>query len=164
MNTSPKRERLLENVAELRCVSAEKRKILVGMCKTRWSKRDVAYEHFYLAIPFLAQALEVILRTHVDLEQFRSDFKNGWDAKTKKEASSFLNALTTFEFLIGIISSYRLLHPLSSVTQKLQRRTADIVYAYNNMQEAVENLNYIREDVDKEADVIYQQALRMVDK
>ena len=51
-NTSPKRERLLENVAELRCVSAEKRKILVGMCKIRWSERDVAYEHFYLAIPF----------------------------------------------------------------------------------------------------------------
>ena len=78
-NTSPKREQLLENVPELRCVSAEKRKILVGMCKTRWSERDVAYEHFYLAIPFLAEALEVILGTHADLDQFRSDFTNGWD-------------------------------------------------------------------------------------
>ena len=154
-NTSPKRERLLKNVAELRCISAEKRKILIGMCKTRWSERDVAYEHFYLAIPFLAEALEVILGTHADLDQFRSDFTNGWDAKTKKAASSFLNALTTFEFLIGIISLYRLLNPLSSVTQKLQRRTADIVYAYNNMQEAVDNLNYIRKNVDKEADVFY---------
>ena len=43
-------------------------------------------------------------------------------------------------------------------------RTADTVYAYNNMQEAVDNLNYIWENVDKEADVIYQQALRMADK
>ena len=41
---------------------------------------------------------------------------------------------------------------------------SDIVYAYNNMQEAVDNLNYIRENVDKEADVIYQQALGMADK
>ena len=93
--------------------------------------------------------------THADLDQFRSDFTNGWYAKTKTEASSFFNAITTFEFLIGIISLYRLLHPLSSVTQKLQGRTADIVYALNNMQEAVDNLNYIQENVDKEA-VIYQ--------
>ena len=85
-------------------------------------------------------------------------------SKTKKEASSFLNALTTFELLIRIISLYRLLHPLSSVTQKLQGRIADILYAYNNMQEVVDNLNYIWENVDKEADVIYQQALRMADK
>ena len=164
-NTSPKRQCLLENVPELRCVSAEKRKILVGMCKTRWSERDVAYEHFYLAIPFLAEALEVILGTHADLDQLRSDFTNGWDSKTKKEASTSLNALTTLKFLIGIITLYRLLHPLSSVTQKLQGCTADIVYAYNNMQEAVDNLNYIRKyivELYKEADAIYQQALRMV--
>ena len=43
-NTSPKRERLLENVVEL--------KKRIGMCKTRLSERDVAYEHFYLEIPF----------------------------------------------------------------------------------------------------------------
>ena len=103
--------------------------------------------------------------THADLDQLRSDFPNGWDSKTKKEASSFLNALTTFKFLIGIITLYNLLHPLSSVTQKLQGFTADIVYAYNNMQEAVDNLNYIRKNIVelyKEADAIYQQALRMV--
>ena len=103
--------------------------------------------------------------THADLDQLRSDFPSGWDSKTKKEASSFLNALTTFKFLIGIITLYHLLHPLSSVTQKLQGFTADIVYAYNNMQEAVDNLNYIRKNIVelyKEADAIYQQALRMV--
>ena len=134
------------------------------MCKTRWSKRDVAYERFYLAIPFLAETLEVILGTHADLDQFRSDFPNGWDAKAKKEASSFLNALTTFEFLIGIISLYCLLHPLSPITQKLQGRTADIVYAHNDMQEVADKLNCIRENVDKETDVIYQQALRTAEK
>ena len=74
----------------------------------------------------------------------------------KKEASSFLNTLTTFEFLIAIINLYHLHHLLLSVTQKLQGRTADIVYAYNNMQEAVDNLYYIRQNVDKEADIIYQ--------
>ena len=76
-NTSPKRERLLENVAKLRCISAEKRKILVRMCKTRLSERNVAYEHFYLAIAFLAEALGVILGTRADLDQFHSDFTNG---------------------------------------------------------------------------------------
>ena len=88
-NTSPKRELLLENVAELYCVSAEKRKVLVGMCKTRWSERDDTYEHFYLEITFLAEALEVILGTHTDLDQFGSDFTNEWDAKIKKGPPSF---------------------------------------------------------------------------
>ena len=64
------------------------------MCKTRWSEQDVVYEHFYLVIPFLAEALEVILGTHTDLDQLCSDFTNGWDTKTKKEASLFLNALS----------------------------------------------------------------------
>ena len=35
---------------------------------------------------------------------------------------------------------------------------------YNNIQEVIENLSYIRENVEKEADVIYQQATRMAGK
>ncbi|XP_065674100.1 uncharacterized protein LOC136091044 [Hydra vulgaris] len=79
-NTSPKRERLLEHVVEIRCKSTERKKILIGMCKTRWSKRDAAYEYFYLAIPFMAEALEIILGLHSNIEQFNIEFSMDWDA------------------------------------------------------------------------------------
>ena len=40
-NSSPKRESLLEYIVRSRCIGAEKLKVLVGMCKTRWSQRDI---------------------------------------------------------------------------------------------------------------------------
>ena len=36
-----------------------KRNILLGMCKSRWYERDVSYERFYLAMPYIMEALEV---------------------------------------------------------------------------------------------------------
>ena len=57
LNSSPKREGLLEHIVKSRCIGAEKRKVLVGMCPTRWSERDIFYEHFYLAISFMVEAL-----------------------------------------------------------------------------------------------------------
>ena len=54
-----------------------------------------------------------------------------------------------FEFFIGIIALYSLLHPLSGITQKLQGRAIDVVYPYNNIQEFIKNLRYIRKAVEK---------------
>ena len=71
-STSSKREGLLEHIFCLRCISAQKRKVLIGLCKTRWFERDIAYEHFYLAIPFIVEAFEIINGTHPE----RNDFKN----------------------------------------------------------------------------------------
>ena len=61
-NTSPKREGLLEHIFCLRCISTQKQKVLIGLCKTRWSERDIAYEHFYLPIPLplIVETFEVI--------------------------------------------------------------------------------------------------------
>ena len=51
-NTSPKREGLLEDIVQIRCDkwNSEKRKVVIGMCKTRWSERDVSYRHFSLVL------------------------------------------------------------------------------------------------------------------
>ena len=102
-NTSPKREGLLEYIYSVRCQSNETRKILVGLCGTRWSERNISYERFYLAIPFIAEAFEVINVTHPELQTLPKERTTGWDAHIKKEATSFLNALTRFEFIVGII-------------------------------------------------------------
>ena len=53
---------------------AEKRKILVGFCKMRWS--DICYERFYLAMPFIAESLEIINGT------FENNYTNGWNVHT----------------------------------------------------------------------------------
>ena len=47
-----------------RCIGAEKHKVLVGMYKTRWSEREISYEHFYLAISFMVEAFEIMNGTH----------------------------------------------------------------------------------------------------
>ena len=47
-NSSPKEEKLLEHIVITRCESIGRQKMLVAMCKTRWSERDVPYEHSWL--------------------------------------------------------------------------------------------------------------------
>ena len=101
-NTFPKREGPLEYIYSVRCQSTETRKILVDLCGTRWSERDISYERFYLAIPFIAEAFEVINGTHPELQTLPKECTTGWNAYVKREATSFLNALTKFEFIVGI--------------------------------------------------------------
>ena len=39
--------------------------------QTRWSERDLAYEHFYLALQFIVEALEIINYSHAEMESFQ---------------------------------------------------------------------------------------------
>ena len=98
-NSSTKRESLLEYIVRPRCIGAEKRKVLVGMCKTRWSERDTSNEHFYLAIPFMVEAFEIMNGSYPKNNDFDSVYKDGWDSRTKEDATSYLNAITKFELL-----------------------------------------------------------------
>ena len=61
-NRSPKREGSLEHILKSRSIGAEKRKVLVGMCKIRTSERDISYEYFYLAISFMLEAFEIMIQ------------------------------------------------------------------------------------------------------
>lgn len=164
-NASPKRERLLEHIVQLRCHESTNRSVLVGLCKTRWSERDISYEHFYLAIPHMIEAFEVINGTHPDIDAFDDDlYRKGWDSNSKKEATGFINTLANFEFIVGIISLYRLLHPLVHITQKLQGRAMDVVSAYNEVHSCISDMQVIRETIDEEFSVIYRQAERMANQ
>ena len=64
---------------------------------------------------------------------FDEIFTKGWDSNSRKEATAYINALTSFEFTVGITSFYRLLHPVASTTQKLQDRTIDTVKTYQEV-------------------------------
>jgi len=162
-NFSPKREGLLEHIVQKRCTGAEKRKVLIGLCKTRWSERDISYEHFYLAIPFMVEAFEIICGTHPEIDTFDRMFTEGWDPKNKKDAESYLHAVTKFQFIIGLVSLYRLLHPLAGTTQRLQGRSIDVVKAYNEVQSCIDDLKHTRNCINKEFNIIYQQATKLAE-
>ena len=113
-NSSPKREKLLEYVlSQNNDINDSKRSISLDMCKTRWCERDVSYERFYLAIPYIMKALEFMNRTHAVINKLNKKYSKGWGAKDKQVASSYLHALSNFNFIIGLISLYRLMHPFT---------------------------------------------------
>ena len=93
-NTSPKRGNLLIHIVERKRFSEEREKLLIGVYQTRCSKRDVSYEHFYLALSFIVEAFEVINGTHTELDEFEKNYTKEWDAKIKVEATQLLNSLT----------------------------------------------------------------------
>ena len=53
------------------------------------------------------------------LDKFEEIYTKGWVAKSKVEATQFLKSLTKFEFVIGMIVLYRLLHAVAEITQNL---------------------------------------------
>ena len=156
-NSSPKREGLLEYIVKSCCIEAEKRKVLVGMCKTRWSERDISCEHFYLGILFIVEAFKIMNRTYLKNNDFDSVYTDGWDSKTKEDETSYLNAITKFEFLIGLVSRYRLLHPLFSITQNLKGRSIDIIKAYNKVESCIQDMQHKKQTTDEEFHKIYKQ-------
>ena len=63
------------------------------------------------------------------------------DYKTKQEATSLLNAVTSFEFIISLIGLYRLLNTLAGTTDRLQGRGVDIIEAYDDVSSVIKDIN-----------------------
>ena len=131
------------------------------MCKTRCYERDVPYEHFYLAFPFNVETLEIVNRTNRSINMFDEIFTKGWDSNSRKKATAYINVLTSFEFVVGITSFYRLLHPVASATKKLQDRTIDTVKTYQEVQSCILDMPVVRDKIQEELLVIYRQAERI---
>ena len=131
------------------------------MCKTRWSERDVSYEHLYQDLLFIVEELQIINGTLPSINTFDEIFTKGWGSNSKKEATAYINALTSFEFIVGITSLYRLLHPVSSITQKLQGGTIDMVKAYQEVQSCILDMRVVQDKTEEEFFVIYRQAERI---
>ena len=158
---SPKREKLLEYVVEKETHSCPQRKVVIGLCKTRWAERDIAFEHFYLAYPFIVKALEIINGTCQGIEAYPDDIKVGWETEARRDATAHLNALCNFGILIGVVALYRLLHPLAMITKCLQGKAVDIVKAFRDIQEVKHDFQCLRDGVDMEFQAIYNQAERL---
>ena len=134
------------------------------MCKTSWSERDLADEHFHLALPFIVEALEIISGTPAEMGSFEKKYTEGWDYKTKRVATLLLNAATSFELIISLIGLYRFLHPLAGITNCLQGRGVNIIKANDDVSSVIKDTKSTRKNIDKEFSVIFEQAERVAAK
>ena len=51
------------------------------MHKTRWLKRYLTYEYFYLALAFIVENLKIINGTQVEMGSFKKKYIEGWVCK-----------------------------------------------------------------------------------
>ena len=107
----------------------------------------------------MVEAFKVMNGTHPDLRSFKKIYKDGWEAKSKEKATLLLNISADFEFIVGIIILYCLIHPITPITQQLQKSAADVVNAYTEVKDCISDLDY--NSVKDKSSQIYQQAIRM---
>ena len=108
------------------------------------------YKHFYLALPFIVQAVDIINGTHDEMESFEKNYSEGWNYKTKREATSLINVVLSFEFSISLIRLYKLLNPLTGINNHSQRRGVDIIETYDNLSSVIKDIKSIRNNIHKE--------------
>lgn len=130
---SPKREGLLEAIIKQGAPSAERRKPMLDLCKTRWAERHQAYEHFYQAYVFIVEALEYISHG-LHKQKYNLDvFEGTWDANSKKDACSLLHAITDFGFVCVFMILYQGLSELAGISVKLQQKALDVYNAFSKV-------------------------------
>ena len=128
---SPKRNGALSAIVKEKHKTSDRRKVLLDLCRTRWSARHEAYNHFYKAYVALVEVLEVMSQGlhHENYETIRSTCSD-WDSKTKTDACSLLHAITDFSFLVTFMLVHKYLSHLHGVTVLLQKTSLDVLEAY----------------------------------
>ena len=110
-----------------------------------------------------------MIGTHPDVATFLETYTTGWDTGRKRDATAYLKVLTDFDFIVGIISLYRLLHPVapimpgSSHYAETQGSTV-VIAAFNDVKDCIDDMKTLRENVEGEFSNIYQQAERTAAK
>ena len=93
--------------------------------------------------------------THTEIGSFEKKCTEGWNYKTRREATSLLNAVTIFEFIISLIGLYRLL--LGSITNHLQGRGVDIIEAYDDVSSVIKDIKSTKKNINIEFSMIFER-------
>ena len=99
------------------------------MCRTRWVERIKAFAHFYQAFIFLEEALGVMVCPTTEENQVNYPDFQDWDNDTRTKACCLIKALD-FEFLMNLITMYRVLAIMEGITTRLQSSSIDIYDAF----------------------------------
>ena len=130
-NTSPKREGLLEYISQHHCVGEEKRKLLIRTWHFLWT--FLPCNNFYCASPWNNEWHPSRKRSVWKYLQRLTGFQN-----KARSIKLLTHAVTTLEFISGLILLYRLLHPLVGITKNLQNISVDIMRALNEVRSCIE--------------------------
>ncbi len=120
---SLKREGLLKTLISTDEPESRKKKPLLDLCKTRWTARQDAYDHFAAVFPHIIVTLEVIVHgLHRDCN-YDPLLLDGWSTDCKRRAASLLSTLTKFGFMhvmVAFTTTHRWLSHLAGSTVRLQ--------------------------------------------
>ena len=160
---SPQRQRAFEEQIEIYCKENEqdtvedkdkkqkRKKKLKMLCKTRWVERHNAFTEPYTP---LVNTLTYIAKHS---SEFTSD--------TVKQASSFLDGITEFQFIVTLIIAKLILSTTQILSKSLQYRNAhDIVRGWNHVKITHKRVKEIRQDVDKHQATWFSESTVMAEK
>ena len=143
---SPKRNNMLLCVIEKDSQDAKKT-TLKNMWKTRWVERHEAYEVFFAPFSFIIRAFEVMANKRLFAGQY-GDAAWSWDTDTKNKASGLANAISSFSFIITLLTTMKCLSALKPLSVKLQKRDLDVYEAYTNSDNVTDDRQDIRDNIE----------------
>ena len=158
-NYSPKRQRCLENVISIDQPGSRRSKIR-DLCRTRWVERHEAYETFALLLPSIVKTFEVILDEQQH-QQYSLETPWNWDRETVQKANSCYHTCCSFQFLVSLIVGMKTLAVIKPVSIKLQKKSNDIVKAYNMIAETEKELRQMRNNADTVFKTWYENAVAL---
>jgi hypothetical protein len=120
-------------------------------CRTRWIERVDAYIVFFSLYPAILTTLQSMTTHNTDFGEW------SWDAETTAKANGFLHHITSTSFFIAAKILLHCLSLLRGITVKLQRKSTDVLQAYNQLVEVHNELHLLRQNVVEEFSSIFQE-------
>lgn len=145
---TPKRQNVLQRKIETLAPKTKNQK-LKQLCPTRWVQR-------HDAVLVMKELYNPIISS---LEEIKC-----WDDKdTSSGADVLLTAICQSEYIVALVSAEKLLSYTLILCQKLQSSDADLWAALNYAHYVLQSLKSLREKVDDEFSVLFQEAQKMAE-
>ena len=104
---------------------------------------------FYDLYPSIIKTMEAISTCSSEYGEW------SWDTETLTKARGFLHHLVSFEFLVTFNVTMRVLSSLRSLTIKLQKKSSDILAAYEHVSEVITDLELLKTNCEEEFHLWY---------
>ena len=137
-HNSAKRQSFLEKVIDKKSGVVK----VKDLCRTRWVYRHEAYENFNILYKFLVTVMEAIVESDPTYEDMN------WDRKTVVAANGLLKMYFSFTFIVSFIVTMNAMSIIKPISVKLQKKSSDIVKAYMDITEVINELSSVRESED----------------
>ena len=114
------------------------RKKLKNLCKSRWIQRIDSYTVFYDLYASIIKTMESICACSSEYGEW------SWDMETLTKARGFLHQLVSLEFLVTFNVTMKILSSLRALSLKLQKKSNDILAAYEAVPDVVTDLEQLK--------------------